>query len=75
MAEAAVYPTTKEFLLELRRSQLATIQFLKNLPKSFQVHKGTWWHLAIAMLQQPNTHARDHIEQIKQAIALAKKKK
>ena len=75
LAEASAYPTTKDLLLELRRSQLVTIQFLKNLPKSFQTHKGTWWHLAIAMLSQPNTHTHDHIDQIKRAIASAKKKK
>jgi uncharacterized protein YndB with AHSA1/START domain len=75
VAESAAYPTTKDLLLELRRSQLVTVDFLKNLPKSFQAHKGTWWHLAMAMLQQPNTHTQDHIEQIKSAIALAKKKK
>lgn len=74
-AEASAYPTTKDLLLEYRRSQLVTINFLKNLPKSFQEHKGTWWHLTMAMLAQPNTHTHDHIDQIKAAIIAAKKKK
>lgn len=74
-AEILAYPTTKDLLLEFRRSQQVTIQFLKNLPKSFQAHKGTWWHLVMAMLSQPNTHAHEHIEQIKKAVEVAKKKK
>lgn len=74
-AESAAYPTAKDLLTEYRRSQLVTVGFLKNLPKSFLQHKGTWWHLAMAMLGGPNTHTHDHIAQIKNALATVKKKK
>jgi hypothetical protein len=75
MAEASAYPSVKDLLLEFRRSQLVTIAFLKNLPKSFHIHKGTWWHLVMAMLAGPNTHTHDHIDQIKRAVGSQKKKK
>jgi uncharacterized protein YndB with AHSA1/START domain len=74
-AEVAAYTTTKDLLFEFKRSQQVTVGFLKNLPKSFQVHKGTWWHLAMAMLAGPNTHAHEHAEQVKKAFELAKKMK
>jgi uncharacterized protein YndB with AHSA1/START domain len=74
-AEIAAYPTTKDLLLEFKRSQQVTVGFLKNLPKSFQAHKGTWWRLATALLTQPNTHVHEHVDQIKKTFELVIKKR
>ena len=74
LADITAYPTTKDLLLELKRSQLLTVILIKNLPKEFPAHKGSYWKLAFALLQ-PNTHTQDHINQIKSALTNPKTKK
>ncbi len=74
LADVTAYPTTKDLLQELKRSQILTTTLIKNLPKEFVAHKGSYWKLAFALLQ-PGTHTQDHLSQIKDAIAKGKGKK
>jgi uncharacterized protein YndB with AHSA1/START domain len=73
LADITAYPTTKDLLLELRRSQILTVALLKNLSKEFSAHKGSYWKLGFALLQ-PNTHTQEHIIQIESALTKPKMK-
>jgi hypothetical protein len=71
-ATVSVYPTIRAMLAELRRNVEETLAFAAALPPEFMADKGAYYRLG-SILVQSDVHTRAHTEQIKNALAAAKK--
>ncbi len=71
-ATTAVYNTKEAILDELFRNEAETVYMAAHLSDELVADKGTFWRMAFTLLQTP-LHTRDHIEQIKAAVAAARK--
>ncbi|HMN60417.1 MAG TPA: SRPBCC domain-containing protein [Anaerolinea sp.] len=71
-ATVEVYRTKDAILEELFRNEQETVHTVANLSANFVANKASFWRGAFILLQAP-IHIREHIEQIKQAIASARK--
>jgi uncharacterized protein YndB with AHSA1/START domain len=71
-ATVSVYPTVRAMLAELRRNVEETLAFAAALPPEFMADKGAYYRLG-SILVQSDVHTRAHTEQIKNALAAAKK--
>jgi len=67
------YGTTAELVKEFKRNQAETIAMLAALPEKFVEHKGTYWRVAVPLLQTDD-HTRGHLQQMRAAIEAARKK-
>lgn len=72
-ATLAAFPTVPALLEELKRSEVETTALLTMLPAEFVARKRSYWRVAYNMLNGA-THTRDHMGQIRAAIAAARKK-
>jgi uncharacterized protein YndB with AHSA1/START domain len=71
-ATAATFPTLKAMLEELKRACEETLYFVAELPAEFAQNKGSFYRVGNFVLLN-DQHIYSHIEQIKKAIAAAKK--
>jgi hypothetical protein len=63
-AVVAANPTLADLADDLKRSQAEVVGTLEGLQDSFTQRKGSFWRLAYALLQ-PDTHLRQHLEEIR----------
>jgi hypothetical protein len=68
----AVFPTYRELLDEYKRAERETVALLAAIPENVVARKNDWWFLSFGYLQPP-LHNYGHFEQIKAAIAAARK--
>jgi uncharacterized protein YndB with AHSA1/START domain len=61
------FPTVQALLTELKRNEAETVALLNALPEEFVARKGSYYRLAVRMLNWPD-HARDHLIQITTAV-------
>jgi hypothetical protein len=66
---AAVYGTAGALFEELKRAEAVTVAMLANLPPEFAARKASYQRIGLALLE--SFHTRDHLNQIKAAIASA----
>jgi uncharacterized protein YndB with AHSA1/START domain len=71
-ATVSIYPTVRTMLDELRRNVQETLAYAAALPPEFTKDKGAFYRLG-SILVQGDLHIRSHTEQIKNALAAAKK--
>ena len=71
-ATLVVYPTIVELRAALHRAMMETVQLIAHLPAEFVTHKRSYWQLAYNCVQY-NTHFFGHLEQMKAAVAAARK--
>lgn len=71
-ATAQAY-TGVELVQEFKHNQAETIAMTAALPDSFVAHKGTYWRMAVGLLQ-PLDHTHGHFQQMRDAIQAARKK-
>jgi uncharacterized protein YndB with AHSA1/START domain len=64
-------PTIPELLLRLEKGKQEVVALLARAEK-LKARKGVLWGLGLNFLQYPNVHERNHMEQIKNAIAAAR---
>ncbi len=72
-AIARAYPRLAEMVDALHRSQYEKLDMLAALPPEFVAHRGTYWRLGFALLEdaQPSSHVQEHAAQIRAAVAAA----
>ena len=68
----AAFPTVPALLEELKRHEAETVGMLAALPPEFVAHRGSYVKLAYSLLQAPE-HVTGHRDQIRDAIASARK--
>jgi uncharacterized protein YndB with AHSA1/START domain len=68
----AVFPTYRELLDEYKRAERETVALLAAMPDNVVARKSDWLVLSFGFLQPP-LHNYGHFEQIKAAIAAARK--
>ncbi len=68
----AAFPTVPALLEELKRNEMETAAMLAALPEEFVARKGSFWRLAYGILDSPS-HNTGHLDQIRAAIASARK--
>lgn len=68
----AAFPTVPALLEELKRHEAETVGMLAALPPEFVAHKGSYVRMAYSLLQAPE-HVAGHRDQIRDAIASARK--
>jgi uncharacterized protein YndB with AHSA1/START domain len=73
-ATVAACPTVPALLEELKRHEAETVALLTALPPEFVARKGSYWRLGYGLLLL-SLHTREHIGQIRAAIASARQKK
>ncbi len=61
------FPTIQALLTELKRNEAETVALLNALPDEFVARKGSYYRLAVRMLNWPD-HAREHLSQITAAV-------
>jgi len=61
------FPTIQALLTELKRNEAETVALLNALPDEFIARKGSYYRLAMRMLNWPD-HARAHLSQITAAV-------
>lgn len=66
------FPTVSDLLTEYKRNLAETVSIIGALPDKFVAHKGTYWRVGSQLLQSSD-HTRNHFEQIRKAIAAARK--
>lgn len=71
-ATVAAYGTYRNMLDELKRLSVEMVTFLAGLPKSFVERKASYFQSASQVLEL-ESHTLTHIEQIKSALAAARK--
>ncbi|HLB47321.1 MAG TPA: SRPBCC domain-containing protein [Anaerolineales bacterium] len=69
----AVFPTYRALLDEYKRAEAETVALLAAIPPEVAARKSSWWQLCYNTLQPP-IHTQRHFEQIRAAIAAARKK-
>ncbi|HEY4688762.1 MAG TPA: SRPBCC domain-containing protein [Anaerolineae bacterium] len=69
----ATHPTVSSLLDALKCYEAETVAILAALPAKFVARKGTFWRMAYSLLQAPE-HNDIHLEQIRAAIASARKR-
>jgi uncharacterized protein YndB with AHSA1/START domain len=67
-----VFPAVPALLDELKRAEAETVAFLESLPPGYIAQKRNYWRLCQAFYFAP-THVHTHAEQIRNAIAAARK--
>ena len=70
-ATLEAYPTLSALLEELKRSKAETLSMLSALPPEFVARKGSYIRLGYYLLEMPGFHTRQHLEQMRQAVAAA----
>jgi uncharacterized protein YndB with AHSA1/START domain len=70
-ATVAVYPTAADLLAAYERSTAETVALLAHLPEEAIRHKGHYWRLAYAALDNP-FHFTGHLDQIRAAVESAR---
>lgn len=65
------YPTVSALLEALKRAEAETIALLEALPPDYLARKRNYWRLCFGLLQGPS-HAAQHFDQIRNAIAAAR---
>ncbi len=73
-ATVAAYGSYKNMLDELKRLSVEMVTFLAALPKSFVDRKASYFLNAVQMLEL-ESHTNSHVDQIKAALAAARKSK
>lgn len=68
----AAFPTVPALLDELKRHEAETVGMLAALPPEFVARKGSYVKMAYSLLQAPE-HVSGHLDQIRDAIASARK--
>jgi uncharacterized protein YndB with AHSA1/START domain len=71
-ATAQVYPSVALMMEELRRSVEETLAYTALIPADFAANKGSYYRFGSGLLQ-PNFHISAHVQQIRDALAAAKK--
>lgn len=71
-ATAQVYSTLAEMVDALKCAKSETTAFIAALPESFANRKSSFWRLAFERLSF-DTHYQEHADQIKEAVAAARK--
>jgi hypothetical protein len=71
-ATVKVYPSIDLMLGALRKAVDETLAFTSLIPAEFVANKGSYYRYASGLLQ-PNFHLTAHLEQIKSALAAARK--
>jgi hypothetical protein len=69
----AIFPTHRALLDEYKRAEAETVALLAAIPPEVVARKSSWWQLCYNTLQPP-IHTQGHFEQIRAAIAAARKK-
>ena len=72
-AVVAGHPSVPALLDELKRCEVETVALLAALPPEFVTRKGSYWRLAHNIVQSAD-HPREHMGQIRAAIAAARQK-
>jgi uncharacterized protein YndB with AHSA1/START domain len=72
-ATVSAFPTIPDLMQELKRSEVETIELLRNLPDDFVGQKDSFWVLAYNQVQFKG-HTSEHIDQINASIAAARGK-
>lgn len=67
-----VYPTVNALLEALTRAEAETVALLESLPPDYLARKRNYWRLCFGLLQGPS-HITQHFDQIRNAIAAARK--
>lgn len=67
-----VYPTLGALLEAVQRAEAETVALVEALPPDFVARKRNYWRACFALLQGPS-HVAQHTDQIRQAIAAARK--
>jgi uncharacterized protein YndB with AHSA1/START domain len=67
----SMFPTVSALLEELARNEAGTVAMLAVLPSEFVARHGSYWRLGYNLLQTPE-HTRQHMAQIRAAIAAAR---
>ena len=73
-ATARAYKTVRGLLDEMNRLSVEMVDFLSNLPLEFISRKASYFQAANSLLEASLPHISSHIDQIRSAIALARKK-
>jgi uncharacterized protein YndB with AHSA1/START domain len=68
----AVYPTNQALLEELKRAEAETAAMVAALPPEFVARRRSYWQLSFSLLQPPG-HVDTHLDQIRAAIASARR--
>ena len=71
-ATVKVNPSIKLMLAELRRSVEEVLAYTELIPDDFVANKGSYYRYGFGILQ-PNFHIGAHMQQVKDALAAAKK--
>jgi uncharacterized protein YndB with AHSA1/START domain len=71
-ATIKAFPTLAQILEEYHRSIIETVEMVACLPQSFSNHKGSYWHLALELLQYTE-HITEHIIQVEINLEAARK--
>lgn len=66
-----VYPTVKELMQELERTEKQVLALLTELPAEFVARKSSYVRLAAGILEDTTYHAEGHLKQIEEAIRVA----
>ena len=69
---AEAYPTVAAMLADLTRMEAETVALFRALPPEFVARKASFWRFAYGITQAP-VHNDDHLQQIRAAIAAARK--
>ena len=70
-AITTLYPTSADLLAELGRGHAETVTLLRHIPDDVGVRKSVLWQMNF-QVDGMNIHTRQHIEQIRAALAAAK---
>ena len=64
----ATYPTIGELVAELKRCEAQTVAVIRNLPEAFVRRRGSYFKLGWELVEEQQTHPRDHMAQIRRAL-------
>lgn len=68
-ATVQAYGTLGELVKEFKCNQAETVAMLAALPDKFVAHKGTYWRMALPLLQVEH-HTRGHFKQMREAMGI-----
>ncbi|HSQ39514.1 MAG TPA: DinB family protein, partial [Anaerolineales bacterium] len=71
-ATVGTHPSIKQMLEALRRAVEETLTYISLLPAEFVANKGSYYRFGSGLLQ-PNYHINSHLQQVKDALAAARK--
>jgi uncharacterized protein YndB with AHSA1/START domain len=71
-ATITAFPSLAQIMDEYHRSMIETVEMVNCLPQSFLDHKGSYWRLALELLQYTE-HITEHIVQVELNLEAARK--